>query len=202
MAIKLGVNVSENTQKPTSCARSFGSCLMRYDSFGETFKLKLDKGQVMLPSIIGTVLSFISFFLIIGFTIQKLEILVNYKDMKITTSVQDNHFTESDTFSGRQGLNIAVALTSFDEDREMVSPEYAKIQFVYDYWDLTESGDVVYSDYIIESHACSEEELGLTGDNSKFMPIQDTSKNFVNVYKKKFQCIDQDDLEIYGNFST
>ena len=78
----------------------------------------------------------------------------------------------------------------------------AKIQFVYDFWDLTESGDVVYSDYIIESHACSEEELGLTGDNSKFMPIQDTSKNFVNVYKKKFQCIDQDDLEIYGNFST
>ena len=57
-----------------------------------------------------------------------------------------------------------------------------------------------YVKWSIESHACSYEELGLTGDNSKFMPIHETSIGYVNLYKQKFLCVNQDDLEIYGNF--
>ena len=42
----------------------------------------------------------------------------------------------------------------------------------------------------------------MTGDYSKFMPIHDTSSTYVNLYKNKFQCISQEDLEIYGNFDS
>ena len=84
----------------------------------------------------------------------------------------------------------------------MISPEYAKIKFEYSLWDLKESGELVYTSQTVESHACSEEELGLTGDNSKFFPIHETSSNYVSLYKKKFQCINQEDLEIYGNFNS
>lgn len=69
-------------------------------------------------------------------------------------------------------------------------------------WDMMESGDASFTTPTIQSHACSEEELGLTGDNSKFMPTHDTSSNYVKLYKNKFQCINQEDLEIYGNFDS
>ena len=67
---------------------------------------------------------------------------------------------------------------------------------------MNENGYVMWEEPVIESHACSEEELGLTGDYSKFMPIHETSSAYVNLYKNKFQCISQEDLEIYGNFDS
>ena len=52
------------------------------------------------------------------------------------------------------------------------------------------------------SHPCSEEELGLIGNNSKFYPVHETSIGWVEMYWQKFQCIDPDDIEIWGNFHT
>ena len=54
----------------------------------------------------------------------------------------------------------------------------------------------------MESHPCSHVELGLTGDHQKFMPIHETATAYVNLYKNKFVCLEQEDLEIYGNFNA
>ena len=106
----------------------FGSYLMSYDSFGETFKMRLDSDLAALPSIMGTILSFISTCLVIGYTVQKLDILISRKDVDIVLAVRDNYLTDSDAFTGRQGMNVAFALTGFDSVREnILDPEYASI---------------------------------------------------------------------------
>ena len=73
---------------------------MGYDSFGETFKMKLDEGQAALPSIMGTILSFISSFIVLGYAVQKFDILISRKDVDIALSVRDTHFGDNDAFTG------------------------------------------------------------------------------------------------------
>ena len=157
---------------------------MGYDSFGETFKMKLSQGQASLPSIMGTVLSFIYFGLVLGYTVLKFDILTNRKDVDITMSVKDTYYNDSYPFGGDQGFNIAVALSSFDSSTEFqLPPEYGYFKFQLSYWIVMENGeiDTKYTD--VDSHPCSEEELGLTGNNSKFYPIHETSIDWVEIYR-------------------
>ena len=72
--------------------------------------------------------------------------------------------------------------------------------FQLSYWEALESGELVYRFTDVDSHPCSEEELGLTGDNSKFYPLHETSLTWVQMYRKKFLCADPGQIEIHGNF--
>ena len=49
----------------------------------------------------GTFLSFVYFGLVIGYTALKLDILTNRKDVDITLSIMDTHFSDSDAFTGK-----------------------------------------------------------------------------------------------------
>ena len=87
--------------------------------------MKLSQGQTALPSIMGTLLSFIYFGLVIGYTVLKFDILINRKDVNITLSTTDTHFSDSYSFTGKNGFNIAVALSSFSSNKESeLLPEY------------------------------------------------------------------------------
>ena len=70
-----------------------------------------------------------------------------------------------------------------------LQPEYANIKFEFSEWDVLENQEVYWENFFVDSHTCSEEELGLTGDNSKFMPIHETSIDYVNLYKNEFLCV-------------
>ena len=166
---------------------------MSYDSFGEAAQMKLSQGQTTLPSIMGTFLSFIYFGLVIGYTILKFDILTNRKDVDITLSIKDTHFPDSYSFTGKHGFNIAVALSSFDSSKEsQLPPEYGYIKFQMSRWEVLENGEIDFRLIDVDSHPCSEEELGLTGNNSKFYPIHETSIGWVEMYRQKFLCIDPD----------
>ena len=94
--------------------------------------MKLEHGQATLPSIMGTIFSFISFMLVIGYATQKFDILISRKDVDIVLSVRENYFDDNEKFAGRQGFNIAVAFTGFDTIRESVLlPQFANIVFEY-----------------------------------------------------------------------
>ena len=49
----------------------------------------------------GTILSFISTLLVIGYTLQKLDILISRKDVDIVLAVRDSYLTDSDAFTGK-----------------------------------------------------------------------------------------------------
>ena len=52
------------------------------------------------------------------------------------------------------------------------------------------------------SHMCTKEELGLQGSDSKFMPYDEKSAFEFTTYQQKFQCIDQDEVKVYGDFNS
>ena len=189
--------------KLPTCGRRAGSYLMEYDSFGETFKMKLDAGQAALPSIMGTILSLLSFLIVLGYTVQKFDILITRKDVDVAMSVEDTFFAEGDKFTGSQGFNVAIALVGFGDkdERNYLRPEYANIKFEFSDWDVLANQTISWNQTTIESHASSEAELGLTGDHTNFMPIHETSIDYVKLYKNEFVCLDKHDLEIWGNFN-
>ena len=50
---------------------------------------------------------------------------------------------------------------------------------------------------------CSREELGLDGStNSTFLPIHPGSYGNIDLYRKKFLCVDPEDMYIFGNFES
>ena len=186
-------NDSSSSSTKTSINQKIVSYLMGYDSFGETAKMKLSQGQATLPSMMGTLLSFIYFGLVLGYTILKFDILTNRKDVDITLMVKDTYFPDSYNFTSKHGFNIAVALSSFDNSTKLeLPPEIGYIKFQMSRWNVLENGEIDYELIDVDSHPCSEEELGLTGDDSKFYPIHETSIGWVEMYRQKFLCIDPD----------
>ena len=141
--------------------------------------------------------------IVIGYSVQRLDIYIQQKDVEILQTVRDNYFTDNEAFTGEEGFNIAIALTGFDTVRESIlNPEYANLSFETSQWDVLDDGKIDWKVSPIASHMCSEEELGLTGDNSRIMPVHETSTAYVNLYKEKFICLNQEDLKIYGTFSS
>ena len=54
----------------------------------------------------------------------------------------------------------------------------------------------------LETHNCSDEELGLTNSpNSMTYPLIATATS-VSFYKKKFKCINKENLTMYGDFNS
>ena len=50
---------------------------------------------------------------------------------------------------------------------------------------------------------CTEEELGLIqGPNTRAYPILESSLNELKTYRKKFKCIKENDMVIWGNYSS
>ena len=54
--------------------------------------------------------------------------------------------------------------------------------------------------YLIDSHNCTEEELGLTGDYSKFKPIREKSKRVFEGLT--FVCPDSNHMHLHGQIGS
>lgn len=165
--------------------------------------MKLDKGQPALHSVMGTLFSFIAFCLVMGYTIQKFDILISRKDVDIVYSLREEYFSDDEVFTGRQGLNVAVALSGFDTEQEnILTPEIGSFSFQYSKWYFNDNGVLEYETHELETHRCSDEELGLTGSHSEFKPIRESNRAYVSLYRRKFVCVNRHDLEIYGDFDS
>ena len=86
----------------------------------------------------------------------------------IITAINEEHYDETLNFTETQGLSFAFAL----QGKPDIS--YAEIQYYVSEWDY--DGAKGHKFYKIDSHNCTREELGLTGDHSKFKPIRERSK--------------------------
>ena len=52
-------------------------------------------------------------------------------------------------------------------------------------------------------HKCSEEELGLTGTNSSFFPVNENQMEELRAYAKNMMCLDDPSLiEIRGDYNS
>ena len=72
--------------------------------------MKLHDGKSAAPTWMGAICSIMLLLIVISYTYQKVDILINKKDVAILSSLYDSYFDSSDQFSSEQGFNLAVAL--------------------------------------------------------------------------------------------
>ena len=106
----------------------------------------------------------------------KISILEGKKSIDIIQTVKENQFSDEDVFGANQGLNIAVGVFNpWDSHTlEPIDPSYGTIDFINHIWRVNEENGKFEADYYyLETHTCSQEELGLSGGNDKqgFWPI-------------------------------
>ena len=175
------------------------------DTFGQSPQWKFAKGQEDIKSFCGSILSLIILALTILYAWMKVDILLNKKDVNILSTINDQFYSANDIFNFTEhGFNLAVAFTAYDSNPEpILDPTYGEIQFNKFRWGPSDDG--FGSGRIrIPSHSCSREELGLSFDRSKamFMPVYAPSADEVKFYEKKFQCADQENLMLYGDYNS
>ena len=93
-------------------------------------------------------------------------------------------------------MNIAFTLSYYDEAVEL-DPSIAEWKTILRSWVGNSETDTS-----VKTHTCSESELGLVGNDSKFMSIKESSQIYVESRKDHWICFDQRDLSLRGDFNS
>ena len=99
--------------------------------------MKLDgkSGTKSLPSCTGTLCSLFLLIILINYTILKVDVLLQKKDVDILSTINLNFFTQDDVFDYEKGFNIAIGLTHYDSNQEPVDDDsYGEIVFNHYSW--------------------------------------------------------------------
>ena len=101
------------------------------------------------------------------------------------------------------GLNLAIAFTAYDTNQEQIlDPSYGELVFNAYEWGVDEKGDYFTREVHIPSHTCTNEELGYAGKESSFYPFDVNTEEHMKVFRKKFLCIDKEQMYINGDFDS
>ena len=172
------------------------------DLFGENFTMKLDEGRDKYYSFMGALLSFIFLVILTVFIFSKFQAWKEKQDVDVMGATIEDAFHFTDKFSAEDGLFVAAALTGFNSDTEILEdPKYGKLKVIHFGWGNTDG--LLSTPEPIENHFCSLEELGITpGEKTKIYPIYKSSQKEVHTYRKKFKCINSQDMVIWGDFNS
>lgn len=116
------------------------------------------------------------YIIIVGiYAVYQVNIFLERNGAEITMSIESDHFTDDDEFGYEQGLAIAVGFSDSNDSKE-VDPRFGKLIFYASEWYYDENDAYIETYTEIPSHQCTNKELGLEGDNPRFMPISDAIK--------------------------
>ena len=166
--------------------------------------MKLDNGEQTYGSYCGVFVTILFGLVLFGFSYAKMETLVGRDDIDIISAYQDSHFLDNEEFSAAENdFFFAAALTTYSSDTEPhEKKEYGELLIEHYGWGNEHLG-YKYGSHALENHNCTDEELGLiSSKDSVIYPVYDNSLEEVKTYKKKFKCIDKEDLRIWGNYNS
>lgn len=128
--------------------------------------MKLDnEGDDSLNSIMGALCSILLTFVVCIYSYQKFDVFLAKKDVDILSAVNDLYFTDEDTFSYKNGLNVAVAFTAYDAEESWILDEtYGELIFNSYSWGPQDDGTYVTERKRLKSHQCQTDELNLDED--------------------------------------
>ena len=136
------------------------------DRFGEEFTMKFDGGKRELKTCTGAIMSVLLLIVLIIYGVMKANTLINKQQVDVISAISEEYFDEKLNFTETRGLSFAFALPGKPDI------SYAEIKYFVSEWIYDETNPQSRF-YEIPSHICTREELGLSGDHSKFMPIND-----------------------------
>lgn len=153
----------------------------------------------------GSFCTFSVIILVVWYSYIKMEVLLLRKDVSTISAINEYHYSEDYKFSYKQGINVAVAFTAYDDETEWIlDPSYGTLEYKTYWWGEQEDGTYgVGKDLKKTRHICTREELGLDDlKNARFMPIHPKSESFVEKYYRKMICIDKSELVVSGTFDS
>ena len=83
-------------------------------------------------------------------------------------------FNETFEFKSEMGFNIAAMFTAYDDNPEPVlDPTYGELIFRYEKWGSYPNDTSYYEEEYLDTHYCTDEELGYIKGDSKqrFLPM-------------------------------
>ena len=138
------------------------------------------------------------------FLYDKAMVLYNGTDVTIIGNLVEGAYTHDDTFTADDGLFVAAALTEYDSNPEIIEDKkYGEL--VIHHYDWGHMEDVGVEDKTLDTHYCSDAELGFTSDPdnvSPIYPLYEHAKVFVEMWRKKFKCIPREDLVVWGDYNS
>ena len=138
------------------------------DMFGQEYQMKLEEDEIQVKSGLGTICSLILLVITAGYGYQKFGVFWDKTDVSIMQSSVDLFFTDDDQYNWKMGLNVAVAFTAYDSEKEWIlDPSYGKLEIKTYSWGPRPDGSFFTERTPLESRVCSKEDLGLEGDPLK-----------------------------------
>lgn len=184
--------------------RSAGKKFRMIDQFPESFAMRIQKEDTSQTSYFGACCSIVLAIMLVGFMYAKVQTLLKLKDVDIFSATQDFYFPDSETFSAKDNsFFLAAAITNYDSNRTLTeSPEYGELLIEHYGWGNAELG-YSYGSHPLPNHICTDEELGFERtDKTRIFPVFPRSLAEVDTYRKKFKCIDEESLVIWGDYNS
>ena len=139
---------------------TFGEIATSLDTFGERFAFRLPGNKTHNGTSLGCFFTILLVLTLLLQSVLKGHTLVNFNETTIYQQVEDGFFNSSHIFSSSDGFKVAFAITAYDTNQTITEdPTYGKVIAKYRSW-----GDEITSIQKgeLETHSCSESELGLT----------------------------------------
>ena len=186
---------------------SYSKCIPRclesiknQDMFEESLQMRLTDSEGSVKSYVGSVCSLLLIAVTFVYAYFKFEVLLHKKDVNILSTIKDLHYNDEFVFDSSNGMNIAVAFTAYDDEKEWIlDPSYGKLVFNEVKWG-ERNGSVFFERVKLKEHRCTREELGLVDgdgeeakDERKFYDFYPSSRAVVYQYWQKFICLDDED---------
>ena len=118
-------------QTRSGCGRKLSQAFLGFDSFAESFQMKLDsEGSESVPSCSGSIMSVLSLTLTAVYFGYQFMIFQAKTGQEMTLSIEEQFFTEYDVFGSDDGLMIAAV--ALDETyMNIIDPEKGELVFYH-----------------------------------------------------------------------
>ena len=176
-----------------------------YDMFSERFRMRLDDGEDHVSSFSGAVCTVIMLLGVVLYAYLKLDVLLNKKDVTLLARTDEFEYMDIDNITHANGFNIAVGFTSYDNSTAwQLDSTYGELVFNSYSWGLNLDGSYYLIRKELEKRNCTKAELGLTDKDGEtvFLPIHETNRNWLDLYHRKLQCLNREDLWLHGDFDS
>ena len=153
------------------CSTRDNSC-SNFDVFGRGYHFNLPGNKDTLGTCFGAAITTLMIGILVIYGVMQMHRLVIFGETVVTSSKKDTFYAMLDLFPDEiedlqsTKFDLAFGITAYDGDPEPIEdPRYGRTYARYDGW-----GNGKPRNINIETHQCSEEELGISGDpeNSRF----------------------------------
>ena len=152
-----------NNTKSNGLSR-FWTSLVSKDYFGQSFSMKLG-GSVKVPTVTGFLFSIFMPVILLSYSYQKFDTLINKKDAKIFETDLKFAIPESLVFNTTIGVKVAVAFTEWGDLETPSGPildkSFGRIAFYRESYGFDANETFFYKYEELPTHYCTVDELNL-----------------------------------------